>query len=84
MIVVSGENLLDVFKVKNNNYNFVNGGAGYNTALALGRFKSKIYYLSNISKDFFGKKILKKIKKKKYKKKINKKLKKLNLKKNKK
>ena len=33
MIVVSGENLLDVFKVKNNNYNFVNGGAGYNTCL---------------------------------------------------
>ena len=63
MIVVSGENLLDVFKVKNNNYNFVNGGAGYNTALALGRFKSKIYYLSNISNDFFGKKIYKELKK---------------------
>ena len=29
MIVVSGENLLDVFKVKSNKYNFVNGGAGY-------------------------------------------------------
>ena len=63
MIVVSGENLLDVFKVKNNNYNFVNGGAGYNTALSLGRFKSKIYYLSNISNDFFGKKIYKELKK---------------------
>tara|TARA_B100000686_G_scaffold126411_1_gene133794 strand:+ start:887 stop:1798 length:912 start_codon:yes stop_codon:yes gene_type:complete len=63
MIVVSGENLLDVFNVKNNNFNFVNGGAGYNTALALGRFKSKIYYLSNISNDFFGKKIYKQLKK---------------------
>ena len=63
MIVVSGENLLDVFNAKNNNFNFVNGGAGYNTALALGRFKSKIYYLSNISNDFFGKKIYKQLKK---------------------
>ena len=63
MIIVSGENLLDVFKVKNNNYKFINGGAGYNTALALGRFKSKIYYLSNISNDFFGKKIYKELKK---------------------
>ena len=63
MILVSGENLIDVFKVKNNNYNFVNGGAGYNTALALGRFKSKIYYFSNVSNDYFGKKIYEQLKK---------------------
>ena len=63
MILVSGENLIDVFKVKNNNYNFVNGGAGYNTALSLGRFKSKIYYFSNISNDYFGNKIYKQLKK---------------------
>ena len=64
MIIVSGENLIDVFQTKNKiNYKMLVGGAGFNTALALGRLKSSIYYLSNISKDYFGNNIFKQLKK---------------------
>ena len=64
MIIVSGENLIDVFQTKNKiNYKMLVGGAGFNTALALGRLKSSIYYLSNISKDYFGNIIFKQLKK---------------------
>ena len=55
MIIISGENLIDVFQDKNkNNYKMLVGGAGFNTAIALGRLKSDIYYLSNVSKLFSG------------------------------
>ena len=63
MIIISGENLIDVFQDKNKNiYKMLVGGAGFNTAIALGRLKSDIYYLSNVSNDYFGNNIFKKLK----------------------
>ena len=64
MIIVSGENLIDVFQCNNKkNYKMHIGGAGFNTALALGRLNSNIHYLSNVSKDYFGNNIFKELKK---------------------
>ena len=68
MILVSGENLIDVFQNKfKKTYKNIRGGAGYNTAIALGRFNSKVYYFSNLSNDKFGKSIFKELKKNKIK-----------------
>ena len=64
MILVSGENLIDVFQNKfKKTYKNIRGGAGYNTAIALGRFNSKVYYFSNLSNDKYGKSIFKELKK---------------------
>ncbi len=62
MILVSGENLIDVFQNKfKKTYKNIRGGAGYNTAIALGRFNSNVYYFSNLSNDKFGKSIFKEL-----------------------
>ena len=60
MIFVAGENLIDSISYKNNKNIFKTfvGGSTLNTALALGRLKSKIYFFSRISNDFFGEMII--------------------------
>ena len=56
MIFVAGENLIDSISYKNNKNIFKTfvGGSTLNTALALGRLSSQIYFFSRISIDFFG------------------------------
>jgi len=65
MIFVAGENLIDTISYKNNKNIFKTfvGGSTLNTALALGRLKSNVYFFSRISNDFFGKTIIEHLKK---------------------
>ncbi len=65
MIFVAGENLIDTISYKNNKNIFKTfvGGSTLNTALALGRLKSNVYFFSRISNDFFGKIIIDHLKK---------------------
>ena len=65
MIFVAGENLIDTISYKNNKNIFKTfvGGSTLNTALALGRLKSNVYFFSRISNDFFGKIIINHLKK---------------------
>ena len=62
MIFVAGENLIDFIADEKNNYKPFVGGSTLNTALSLGRFKSKVYFFSRISNDYFGRMIEKKLK----------------------
>ena len=60
MIFVAGENLIDSISYQKNKDIFKTfvGGSTLNTAIALGRLKSNIYFFSRISNDFFGKIII--------------------------
>ena len=62
MIFVAGENLIDFIADEKNNYKPFVGGSTLNTALSLGRLKSKVYFFSRISNDYFGRLIQKKLK----------------------
>ena len=49
MIFVAGENLIDFIADEKNNYKPFVGGSTLNTALSLGRLKSKVYsFFKNI------------------------------------
>ncbi len=63
MIFVSGENLIDLIADKKDIYKPFVGGSSLNTALALGRLKSKVFFYSRISNDYFGKMIFDHLKK---------------------
>ena len=58
MILVAGENLIDFIPLNKNKYNYYVGGSALNTAVALGRLETNVYFCSQISKDFFGTTIL--------------------------
>ena len=62
MIFIAGENLID-FISENKKYKAFAGGSSLNTAVALGKLKSDVYFFSRISNDFFGKMLFEYLKK---------------------
>tara|TARA_B100000575_G_scaffold224657_1_gene185137 strand:+ start:4227 stop:5171 length:945 start_codon:yes stop_codon:yes gene_type:complete len=61
MIFVSGENLIDFISDSNLTYKPLVGGSALNTAVALGKLKSNVFFFSRISKDLFGKMIMREL-----------------------
>lgn len=75
-VIVFGDNCVDFnIKIKENSFNFLSdsnhhvdrliirpGGTGINYSVALSNFGANVYYYGSLSKDFFGKLILKHLK----------------------
>ena len=67
MILVGGENLMDMIvigaKNGNNIFEAVPGGSPYNLAVAVGRQQQEVSYITPISQDFNGNQLVLNLKK---------------------